>query len=236
LGDKKMIDVDVICLTNTTSDDLYWMTRRTLTTIHDSEKDYKFHVHLIETNSDSKYNYSDIVENYVKPNEKFNYNRFLNHSYPYVKHDWVLITNNDVRYERGWFSKIIEVYTKRPDVESFSPKCPILYSKYFYDDFLGGDLDFHESVGTSVHLMGWSLVMKKRVFDIVYPWDENFYMYYQDNDYAEILLKNNIKHGLVRDSIATHLESQTIKHKFNSNTIDNLKVKNYFYQKWGKEI
>jgi len=231
-----MIDVDVICLTNTTSDDLYRMTRRTLTTIHDSEKDYKFYIHLIETNSDSKYDYSDIVENYVKPNEKFNYNRFLNHSYPYVKHDWVLITNNDVRYERGWFSKIIEVYTKRPDVESFSPKCPILYSKYFYDDFLGGDLDFHESVGTSVHLMGWSLVMKKRVFDIVYPWDENFYMYYQDNDYAEILLKNNIKHGLVRDSIATHLESQTIKHKFNSNTIDNLKVKNYFYQKWGKEI
>ena len=111
-----MIDVDVICLTNTTSDDLYWMTRRTLITIHDSEKDYKFHIHLIETNSDSGYDYSDIVENYVKPNEKFNYNRFLNHSYPYVKHDWVLITNNDVRYERGWFSKIVEVHRNRPDV------------------------------------------------------------------------------------------------------------------------
>ena len=65
-----------------------------------------------------------------------NYNRFLNHSYPYVKHKWVLITNNDVRYERGWFSKIIEVYNKRPDVESFSPKCPILYSKYFFNAYL----------------------------------------------------------------------------------------------------
>ena len=61
-------------------------------------------------------------------------------------------------------------------------------------------------------------------------------MYYQDNDYSEILIKNGVKHGLVRDSIATHLESQTVKDKFDSTTVDNLRVKNYFYNKWGKEI
>jgi len=42
---------------------------------------------------------------------------------------WVLISNNDVRYERHWFSEILKVHEIRPDIQSFSPKEPALYAK-----------------------------------------------------------------------------------------------------------
>jgi GT2 family glycosyltransferase len=80
--------------------------------------------------------------------------------------------------------------------------------------------------------MGWSIIMKKRVWDIVYPWDENFDLYYQDNDYCEILKYNNIKHAVVRDSIATHLISQTVTDGFQSNIEKNKNDYKKLVNKW----
>jgi GT2 family glycosyltransferase len=80
--------------------------------------------------------------------------------------------------------------------------------------------------------MGWSIIMKKRVWDIVYPWDETFDLYYQDNDYCEILKYKNIKHAVVRDSIATHLMSQTVTDGFKHNTEKNKNDYEKLVYKW----
>jgi len=202
------MNIDVVCLTKTSNKDLYLMTLRTLSMLHDSEKDYTFKVHLIE--SGELYDYSKLTTNYIKPDIPFNYNTFINLSYPYITSDWVLIINNDLRFEREWFSKIIEVYNKRPDIESFSPKCPVLYAEYFDGHFIGTNEDYHESYKLTEFLTGWCLVMRRRVFDLMYPWDEQFDMYFQDNDYAEVIKSLGIKHALVRDSIVTHLGSKTV--------------------------
>jgi hypothetical protein len=206
------MNIDVICLTKTSNEDLYQMTLRTLGMLHDSEKDYTFKVYLVE--SGKLYDYSNLVTNYITPNIPFNYNKFINICYPYVTSDWVLVINNDLRFERGWFNKIVEVHNKRADIEAFSPKCPILYAEFFNGHFIGTNEEYHENYKITEFLTGWCLVIKRRVFDLLYPWDEQFDMYYQDNDYAKRLELLGIKHALVRDSIVSHLGSKTANRKF----------------------
>jgi hypothetical protein len=215
------MNIDVVCLSNSKNETLRELTKLTLYSLHDSEKDFKFNIHLVESykgpHFETQFDYNDVVVNEIKPEEDFNYNLYLNKANPYLTSDWVIITNNDVFYERGWFSKIYEVHKMRPDIESFSPKDPCLYSKFFKCHFKNTNEDYWENYLVGEGLMGWSLIMKKSVWDIVYPWDEQFGLYYQDNDYSYILKKYNIKHALVRDSIATHLESKTVDVKFSSN-------------------
>jgi len=230
------MNIDVICLANSKNETLRELTKLTLHSIHDSEKDFKFNVHLIESckekNLDTKFKYDDVVVNEITPEESFNYNLFLNKANSYLSSDWVIITNNDVFYERGWFSKIYNVHKQRPDIESFSPKDPCLYSQHFKCHFKNTDEDYWENYKVSEGLMGWSIIMKKRVWDIVYPWDENFDLYYQDNDYCETIKHNNIKHAVVRDSIATHLISQTVENGFISNSEKNKNDYEKLVYKW----
>lgn len=231
------MNVDVICLSNSKNQSLVDLTSHTLQSIHDSEKDIVFDIHLLETNidldSDSIKRYENLTKNLIFPNEKFNYNKFINLSYPYLSSDWVVITNNDVIYERKWFSEILKIHKDRPDIESFSPKDPHLYANFFRGHFKNSKSDYWENYSVSEGLMGWSLIMKRKVFDLVYPWDEQFDLYYQDNDYAENLKKLNIKHALVRDSLAIHLTSQTIEGKFGSDNEKNKKDSLKFTNKWG---
>jgi GT2 family glycosyltransferase len=53
-------------------------------------------------------------------------------------------------------------------------------------------------------LMGWCIVIKKTALNKILPFDEQFDMYYQDNDYSEVIKSKDIKHALVRNSIAVH--------------------------------
>lgn len=200
-----MIDVDVIILTKSFSRDSIMMTKRTIISMQEAEKDYKFHFHLVESGINLHRQYSHLVDNYLFMDEDFNYNKFINSALKHIKYDWVVISNNDVGYEKNWFSEIMEVYMERPDIESFSPKDPMLYLKYFNWHFIETKYKYFQSYKVSEALMGWSLVIKRNALDKITPFDEQFDMYYQDNDYAMMLQKNNIKHALVRNSIACHL-------------------------------
>ena len=165
---------------------------------------------------------------------QINPNKFLNIGLKYCTNDWVLIINNDLVFTPEWLDNIMVEYHSDPNIKSFSPFEPDWFNKYYYGLFNEGNV--YTGYTTGVELLGWCILVKKEVLDLINGFDEQFVFYYQDNDYSEILIKNGVKHGLVRDSIATHLESQTVKDKFDSTTVDNLRVKNYFYNKWGKEI
>jgi GT2 family glycosyltransferase len=106
-----------------------------------------------------------------------------------------------------------------------------LYAEFFDGHFIGSNEDYYESYKVNEFLTGWCYVMKKRVFELIYPWDEQFDLYYQDNDYAEKIKMLGIKHALVRDSIVSHLGSKTVgvpsNRKFDE---DELK----FRKKWNK--
>lgn len=229
------MDIDVIMLTKSVSYHSIWMTKRTIIWMQKADKDYKFHFHLVESGINAKSQYQSIVDNYIVVKEDFNYNRFINHTLPYLKHNWVVISNNDVGYEKNWFTEIMDVYNMRPDIESFSPKDPLFYMKYYEWHFMDGDAKYFESYNVSEALMGWSLVIKKTALDKIIPFDEDFDMYYQDNDYSMMLQKHGIKHALVRDSIAAHLSTLYIPQEINPQK--KLKMgQDYikYLKKWGK--
>lgn len=203
--------VDVIVLTNSLDEFMVWMTRRTINTLLESEEGIDFNVIIVESSRNVEKEYADICNHYIFPNEPFNYNKFLNIGSKYCKGDWIIISNNDVSYELGWFNEIIKVHQERPDIESFSPKDPLLFMSFWGDVFVGTKDNYVEGYQVSKYLMGWSLVIKKPSFDKILPFDEQFDMYYQDNDYAEILKLNGIKHALVRRSIASHYNTLSVR-------------------------
>jgi GT2 family glycosyltransferase len=74
--------------------------------------------------------------------------------------------------------------------------------------------------------------MTKRVFDLICPWDEQFNMYYQDNDYARKIESKGIKHALVRHSIVSHIKSLDVL-KLNPDTDNKMEEgRQKFIKKW----
>ena len=208
-----MTDIDVIILTKSMCNESITSTKRTMITMQQAEKDFKFHFHLVESGINIKSQYAPIIDNYIVIREDFNYNRFLNFALPYLKYDWVVISNNDVGYEKNWLTEIMAIYEKRKDIQSFSPKDPMLYMKYFDWHFIESKDDYFESYKVSEAIMGWSLIIKKTALDKITPFDEQFDMYYQDNDYEMMLKKHGIKHALAKNSIACHLGTLRVGEK-----------------------
>ena len=231
-----MIDVDVIILTKTTSMESLTMTKRTMISMQEAEKKYKFHFHLVESGFHTYTQYKPLVDSYfLIRGEDFNYNKSINKALEATQYEWVVISNNDVGYEKNWFTEIMNIRNKRPDIDSFSPKDPMLYMKYFDWHFIESKEEYFESYNVTEALMGWSLVVNKSALDKISPFDEQFDMYYQDNDYAEMIKKNGIKHALVRNSIACHLGTLNIgEDKYNQKKKDKLS-EGYlkFAKKWG---
>lgn len=204
---------------------------RTIKSLHDSETDYKFNIILVDSGKPTSY--GDIVSRYITPGESFNYNRFLNIGFTYTSADWVLISNDDIGYEIGWLSEIMKVHKERPDIESFSPKDPMLYMLYFSGYFIGSKDLYHESYRVTESVMGWSILIKKTALDKIVPFDEQFDMYYQDNDYAEMIKRNGIKHAIVRKSIAVHHGTMRVKDKLSDQKIKKIEEDEVkFRTKW----
>ena len=224
--------IDVICLTNTLSVGTYELTCRTLFTLRHMDQSHKFNIILME--SGNPWDYSNFVDKYIVSTEPFGYNKYINLASKHCVNDWVVIVNNDLLFEKNWFSEIVNVHEKRPDIESFTPKDPILYAKYYDHHFMFEDDEYAESYNVTEFLGGWCIVMTKRVFDLVCPWDEDFDMYYQDNDYAKVIESKGIKHALVRHSIVSHIKSlDMLKIDYSDEVIAKMKDgEQKFIKKW----
>ncbi len=218
------MNVDVIMLTN--SNTHFDITNRNTVALNESETEYKFNVILVESGEMKNYN----VYRYIKLDGPFNYNKCINLALHHVTSPWVIISNNDVGYERGWFSEIMRVHNMRPDIESFSPKDPMMYMKYYPWNFVGGNDEYWESYIVTQFVAGWCLVIKKNALDKIIPFDEQFDMYYQDNDYAEMLKLHHIKHALCRHSIAVHEGTLRMSNRANQQKLNEDELK--FRTKW----
>jgi GT2 family glycosyltransferase len=223
--------IDVIILTDSSDVSL---TQRTINTLHDSEKYFIFNIHVVDSGTDDPSKYNGF-HNYIHPESNFNYNKFLNIAFNYCINDWVVISNDDVLYERWWFSEIMKIYSERNDIESFSPRDPVLYAKYYPTHFVGTPSKYFESYNVTEFLEGWCLAIKKTALDKIIPFDEDFDMYYQDNDYAERLKDFGIKHALVRYSVALHMNSLNANEIISKEKIDKLKIDEIkFRTKWNQ--
>ena len=227
------MNIDVIMLTDSDTNNM--IAKRTIATLRDSEKEHNFNIILMDSAKNGiNPELINISNHYSNIKEPFNYNRFINLAAYYLSDaDWIVISNNDISYEKGWFSEILKVHEERPDITSFSPKDPMLFMRYFPHHFVGTDSTYFESYQVTEALQGWCIVIKKESLKKILPLDELFDMYYQDNDFAEMLKLNHIKHALCRHSIACHLSTFYISHPIPPDKSEKLKSDEYkFRSKW----
>ena len=220
--------VSVVILSKTDSDQMFAMICNCINSLLNSETQYQFEIIVVESNcsfKDSGYNLPKNV-NVIIPNKKFNFHEFLNIGIKKSTSSYIALCNNDLLFERNWFSEIMKISEKNNDIMSFSPTEKALHLKKGFE------------VGYKImhHLKGWCVVMKKELIDKTGFLDEKFDLYYADNDYAMMLRKYNIKHALVGNSIVKHLEKQTSKYLLSNNKISNVvlnkySIPDYLYEK-----
>lgn len=205
--------IDAIILTDSRDPE---MTQRTITSIKDGVD-----ANIILVCKREDYRIYRGVGVYIVIKEQFNYNRFLNHALEHVKHDWVLISNDDVHYHPEWFNEMMNVHQQHPEITSFSPRDTVLTDLWFPHLFPNNET--HRKGYTVTELLqGWSILIERTDLEKIAPLDEQFDMYYQDNDFAECLKQHSIEHALVRKSIANHKNTHNIGMPMSEEKIEKL--------------
>lgn len=206
-----MISLSVIILAKTNSDLVFETTMNCINSLIQSENfNDNLEIIIVESNKEYllKYKYPDKTK-LILPDEEFGFHKFLNIGVKASKGKYVALCNNDLIFEKKWFSEIINVAKKNKEILSFSPIDPRFeLDKYHF---------FKEGYKVTQHIKGWCLVCDKRLFTKYKKLDENFKFYYSDNDYALSLLYYNIKHVVVAKSHVKHL------HRINSTEAENRK-------------
>lgn len=193
--------IDVIILSYCNNESIRQMNINCIDSLNSSSNNFKFNIILVETDSSKPHKYPQPNVMVIQPHEKFNYNRFLNIGLKFCNNDWVLITNNDTIYHKNFIDNMMNAHSNDPELLSMSP----MDDDSGYQAELGLNKDVHYGYGIMKELVGWSILLSKKILDIIGDFDEDFTFLYQDADYAKKLENNNIKHGCVTNAKAKHL-------------------------------
>jgi GT2 family glycosyltransferase len=199
-----MQEIDVIFLSYTKDLQYYGLTQRAINTLRELNKQYSFNIIIVETNK-NLYDNGFVYENckVIMPKEEFNYNKFLNIGLNECKNNFVLISNNDVIFTQNSVEEMM-CAIENSKAGSASPREPNWFQQ---QEFNVVGSDFVEGYEIGKHLTGWCLLIKKQTLDVLGKFDENFKFWYQDNDYAECLKRNNIKHVIALKSRVYHVNN-----------------------------
>lgn len=199
--------IDVIILSYAKDESFEKMNEDCIKSLYNSTDQHKFQIYLIETNKEKEFKYEgcDTCE-VIQPNCEFNYNKFLNIGLEHCKNEWVLISNNDTIYHKGFIEEMLKANKFDQSILSMSP----MDDDWHRHNTMNKNIPVHYGYRTSYEIAGWSIFVKREILKKIGGFDENFKYWYQDNDYALTLQKNNIKHALITKSKVTHLLSKSL--------------------------
>ena len=204
-----MVNVDVVIISWAKDEYLLDVTKRCLDSLFKSENSIVFHAYVVESNREvnyDEYNKSDGINSCttVYPeDEKYGYHKFLNFGRKKGNSPWVSLCNNDLVFEKEWFTKILDAYDKNPEIVSFSPLCPKTQPMYGIYPNMG----VIEGYEIRKQLSGWCIVHRRDIYDKIGDLDERFTHWFCDNDYSMELFSRGLKHALVTNSIVLHHEN-----------------------------
>ncbi len=197
-----MHSVDVVILSWAKTLDLKQITEKGIETLLKSEKSEKinFNVFLLESNSEVKYTFPENVK-VVYMTEKFGYHKFMNIGRKMGNSKYVVLCNNDLRFQRNWASNIIREMESDEELLSACPVEPIvnMTSKHFTNEKYGYE--------TRKFINGWCIFQRRDIYDIIGDLDERFEFWCCDDEYGMVLENHNLKHALIKTSIVNHDEN-----------------------------
>jgi len=201
-GKKENTIIDAVILTYTKDLNFYGLTQRTIQTMKNRNKSLNFNITVIEGNvnaAEKSYIYPETTT--IVIDQKFNYNKFLNIGLQYCKNKYILICNNDLFFLEDSIVNLVD-YMEKNKILSACPQEPNWHSKFFTPEQLA-----NESIlgyRTMHEIAGWCICTTREVIEKMGQFDEQFDLYYQDDDYAMFLKTNNIEHHLVNSSKVRH--------------------------------
>jgi len=222
------MEIDVIILSYAKNADIIKMNNVCINSIIESSDKHAFNIILIET-SDIDVVYPKQVT-VIHPNSEFGYNKYLNIGLTYCKNEWIFISNNDTIYEKNFIDYMLEAYTQDNKLLSMSP----IDDHWIYQNGFNRNTPIHYGYRLKYEIVCSSLLIHKKVLDVIGIFDENYTFWYQDDDYVKSLIKYNIKHALITKSKVHHLVSKS-NHLFENWSKMVTSSENYFNNKWKKK-
>ena len=187
--------IDVIIPADSTKIGLRMITQATINSLIASEPERKFNIVVIDGNRNTTGFDNARTFTYDFP---FNYHRCVNLGLQYGNSDVVAICNNDLLFDRLWLTKTLTAMGETYLSASPNNKTSTIE----------GTL---EGYAVARILLGWCIVVKRKVFDIIGKLDEVVNFWYSDNVYGEQLRRAGIKHILVLHARVVHLGSRTLR-------------------------
>jgi GT2 family glycosyltransferase len=136
------------------------------------------------------------------PHSTFNYNKYLNIALKHCKSDYVIISNNDVIFDKGFFSectKNMELY----NLDSCSCYCPDWTPHVGLKD----KITFGWNIGRE--FCGWNLIYRRESIKALLPLAEEFTFFCQDNHMAIEGERLGMRHALIGTATVKHLISKS---------------------------
>lgn len=233
-----MKQLDVIILTNTYDDKIYMMTKNAIDSLRKSSESDAFNIILVESNKEKRHYDVDV---YLKPEQEFNYNTYLNIAIENCTSDFTCISNNDVFFHKNWWEKLHSAMLDY-NLDTASPKSPIEQKGIVQRAELKHRFTPLNKVVEGHHVVytfcGWCWVMKKDIRDWLFPLDEQFSFFYQDNDIILRLQERNCKHALVGGSLVDHYgqSSHKILHEQGTYMQHTFNLEKKFLEKWKTKL
>lgn len=208
---NKMV-VDVVMVSKTCSDYFFQMTCNAIDSLLKSEDNVSWNITLIEDNKNyhkDRWKYPAYVR-VIVPMFTLNYNRYLQAGIREGKNEWCLLVNNDLIFQKNWFTEIMKVYNHfGGKVESFGT-----WNERTHGELFSDRKPLYAGYRTYYEMSGWCIVVRRKLLEQI-----NFYnpkntrvtFWYSDNLFADLLQRWNKVHLLVRDAKVDHLESTTLK-------------------------
>lgn len=197
-----MINLSVIILSYTNSSEIHAMNLQCIESLINSEDfktGYGLEIIVVESNKNYFENGFHFPSNVkvIVPGESFNFHRFLNIGVNNSSYEYVALCNNDLIFNKNWFTEIVNVAKKNPKIKSFSP--------IDAGENVDTTKDFQTGYQIRTYIKGWCFVVKRELFKTIGLFDETFDFYYADDDYSMTLRKHKIPHALVHNSVVQHL-------------------------------
>lgn len=227
-----MTSVDIVILSKCASKQDFEVNTTCLQSLIASESQCSFNIIIVESNvrfGELGLSYGIPGVTITIPNEPFNFNRFLNIGLELTNNDWVVFANNDVVFHAGWFSEILMVKENNPAIQSF---CPFDRTSSYLSLDKFAHKPFHIGYRVAIEFVGWCFVVQRPVFDKVGKFDEQFELYFGDNDFARRLKSESIIHAMVPSSYVGHKGGYTTGIYDASGTPKYIEDKMRFTKKW----
>jgi len=194
--------VDIIILSNTANVKYYCLLEKCINSLKDSN-DIKPNIIVVESNTklrDKKFKEMLKINTLIFPDQDFNYNKFVNIGLEECKNEAILITNNDVFYEKDTL-KIL--YKHLETYDSVSPWDNNITPK------LHSERGIYEGYKIRYNVAGYSILTTRSTLNTIGNFDEKFSFWYADDDYAMSLKANKLRHALIGSASVFHAVEQS---------------------------